>query len=63
MFVGSQRAARLAAAVVLGVGGLWGRAALACPFCGGAGAGETTASRLVIGAVVFFIFRRLRKRK
>jgi hypothetical protein len=63
MFVGSQQAARLAAIVVVGVGGLWGRAAFACPFCGGAGAGETTASWLVIGAVVFFILRRLRKSK
>jgi hypothetical protein len=36
--------------------------ALACPFCGGHGAGETASSWLVIGAVVFFIARAIRKR-
>jgi hypothetical protein len=60
---GSRPAAHLAAIGGALTIGLWSRAAFACPFCGGAGTGETTASWLVIGAVVFFILRRLRKPK
>jgi hypothetical protein len=37
--------------------------ASACPFCGGHGAGETASSWLLIGAVVFFIARAVRKRE
>jgi hypothetical protein len=60
-FEGSRPAAHLAAVGGALTVGLSARAALACPFCGGAGTGETTASWLAIGAVVFFILRRLRK--
>jgi hypothetical protein len=39
------------------------RTALACPFCGGHGAGETASSWVVVGAVIFFIARAIRRRK
>jgi hypothetical protein len=60
---GSRSRPAAAAAVAFTLAALATRTALACPFCGGYGAGETASSWLVIGAVIFFIARAIRSRK